>query len=318
MATTNTILYTNRYGRVRSFEISPQFTVLLVLLVIAIVCCSLLYSGFRLGTDTQARSQQAEITALQAQSREQRNEIIAARKTAQDNLDALTLRLGRLQAQMLRLDALGERLVAQAELDESEFNFDGPPSVGGPNDLAGMSSATVPDFIGMLDEMDKSVEDREHKLSLLQRLLMHRKLSARVTPSGLAVKNGLLSSKFGMRIDPFTGKRALHKGIDIAGKKGSDVMAVADGVVIWSGERRGYGNLVEIDHGSGYATRYGHNQNLLVKAGDTVRKGQAIALLGSTGRSTGPHVHIEVLHDGKQVDPADYLNKQNPSQVAQN
>ncbi|MGD2136871.1 MAG: peptidoglycan DD-metalloendopeptidase family protein [Gammaproteobacteria bacterium] len=311
--TTSTLMFTNRYGRLRSYEISPQFVILLVLLVMTILCSAILYSGFRLGTDRQARSQLAEIAALQALARQQRNEIAAARKTAQDNLDALTLRLGRMQAQMLRLEALGERLVAQADLDAGEFSFAAPPSVGGPGNRSEESSTTVPDFIDMLEEMDVAVADRENQLSLLERLLMHRELNKRIVPSGQAVKNGLLSSKFGMRIDPFTGKRTLHEGIDIAARKGSDILAVADGVVIWSGKRTGYGNLVEIDHGGGYITRYGHNKAQLVKAGDTVRKGQTIALLGSTGRSTGPHVHIEVLHDGKQVNPADYLNNQNPS-----
>jgi len=122
------------------------------------------------------------------------------------------------------------------------------------------------------------------------------------------VDKGLLSSKFGKRIDPFTGEMEQHKGIDIAGKEGSDVLATGDGVVIWSDTRSGYGNLVEIDHGNGIVTRYGHNKALLVEVGDTVRKGQPVALMGSTGRSTGPHVHIEVLRDGKQVNPSQYLS----------
>jgi murein DD-endopeptidase MepM/ murein hydrolase activator NlpD len=311
--TTSTILFTNRYGRVQSFEISPPFIILLVLLAVTILCSAILYGGFRFGAETQIRNQLADITALQALVRQQRNEIARARETAQANLDALTLRLGRMQAQMLRLDTLGERLVRQADLDTDEFNFDGPPPVGGPHTPAELSSTSVPDFIDMLDEIDRTAEDREHKLSLLERLLMHHDLNKRTLPSGQAVRNGLLSSKFGMRIDPFTGKRARHKGIDIAAKEGSDILAVADGVVTWSGKRKGYGNLVEIDHGNGYTTRYGHNQKQLVEVGDTVRKGQQIALIGSTGRSTGPHVHIEVLHDGNQVNPADYLNKQNPS-----
>jgi murein DD-endopeptidase MepM/ murein hydrolase activator NlpD len=137
---------------------------------------------------------------------------------------------------------------------------------------------------------------------------MTRNLRERIIPSGRAVEQGHLSSKFGKRIDPFTGKQEQHKGIDVAGKEGSRIMAVGDGVVTWSGERTGYGNLVEINHGDGFVTRYGHNKLPLVNAGETVRKGQAIALMGSTGRSTGPHVHIEVVHNGKQVNPTKYLN----------
>jgi murein DD-endopeptidase MepM/ murein hydrolase activator NlpD len=126
-------------------------------------------------------------------------------------------------------------------------------------------------------------------------------------PAGRPITSGWLSSYFGIRTDPFTGKKERHKGLDFAGKLGSDVVAVASGVVTWAGRRYGYGNLVEINHGNGYSTRYGHNDKITVKVGDAVKKGQIIAKMGSTGRSTGPHVHFEVLHKGKQVDPMSYI-----------
>ena len=160
------------------------------------------------------------------------------------------------------------------------------------------------------------MQDRSRKLRLLERLLMFRDLHARVIPSGLPVEHGLLTSGFGLRTDPFTGKPEQHKGVDIAGQLGSDVLAVADGIVIWAGKRNGYGNLVAIDHGNGYITRYGHNQKVLVHTGETVHKGESIALMGSTGRSTGPHVHLEVLHNGKAVDPASFLHGVQPGAVA--
>jgi murein DD-endopeptidase MepM/ murein hydrolase activator NlpD len=126
-------------------------------------------------------------------------------------------------------------------------------------------------------------------------------------PSGSPVKNGWVSSGYGKRTDPFTGKKEFHKGVDFAGKAGSEVLSVGDGIVSWVGERTGYGNLVEITHGNGYVTRYGHNKKLLVAVGDTVKKGQQIAVLGSTGRSTGPHVHLEVVHNDQQVNPSKYI-----------
>ena len=138
---------------------------------------------------------------------------------------------------------------------------------------------------------------------------MNKSLHERVMPSGKPVDEGWLSSKYGKRNDPFTGKQDFHKGLDFAGKKGADVLAVGDGVVSWSGKRSGYGNLIEINHGNGYVTRYGHNQRHLVEVGDTVKKGQQVAMMGSTGRSTGPHVHFEVLHNGKRVNPAKYMGK---------
>ena len=138
---------------------------------------------------------------------------------------------------------------------------------------------------------------------------MSRSITERVMPSGRPVEEGWLSSTYGKRSDPFTGKPDFHPGLDFAGRKGSEVVAVADGVVIWSGPRGGYGNMVEIDHGHGYVTRYGHNEKNLVKVGDTVKKGQEIALMGSTGHSTGPHVHFEVLHNGKTVNPARFISR---------
>jgi murein DD-endopeptidase MepM/ murein hydrolase activator NlpD len=306
--TLNIILFTDRIGEVRSYEINPRRTLKLALLGLAITGGAILYAGFRLGVGSEARGQLAEVGELRDLTRQQQTAIEQVREAARDNLDALTLRLGRMQAQMLRLDALGERLVGQASLDEAEFDFNTTPPLGGPGDSAELTATSVPDFLAMLDELDTSMTDREHKLGVLEQLLRHRQLRERVMPSGDAVRNGHLSSKYGTRIDPFSGKKEHHKGVDIAGKEGSNVLALGDGVVIWAGKRTGYGNLIEVDHGNGYITRYGHNKQHLVQVGETVRKGQPVALMGNTGRSTGPHVHIEVLRNGKQVNPSKYLS----------
>lgn len=304
----NTLLFANRYGQIRSVAFNLRNISLLVLTGIIAIGGSLLFSGFHAGVNTEARQQLSEVAVLRTLLQQQQTKIVQVRKAAQDNLDALTLRLGQMQAQMLRLDALGERLVQQADLDATEFDFNMPPPVGGPHDAATLSTITLPDFMGMLEELDMTVEDRETKLMALEQLIVSRSLYERIIPSGRAVEHGLLSSKYGKRINPFTGRQEHHKGIDITSKEGTSILAVADGVVTWSGVRAGYGKLVEINHGNGYVTRYGHNKQQLVKAGDTVRKGETIALMGSTGRSTGPHVHIEVMHNGKQVNPERYLN----------
>ena len=303
-----TLLITRRDGRVMSFEYQPQRVLKGLLFILMMLCLAVLYGGFRLGVNLEARDQLAEVEELQAQLTEQQQVIARARTGAQDNLDALTLRLGRIQARILRLDTLGKRLVEVADLDAGEFDFAIAPPVGGPQNASALADNTVPDFLAMLDELDNVTADRQDKLNLLEQVLMYRNFHERVTPSGRAVEKGLLSSKFGKRIDPFSGKKESHKGIDIAGKEGSEILAVGDGVVTFSGYRKGFGNLVELDHGNGYTTRYAHNQAQLVSVGDTVRKGQAVALMGSTGRSTGPHVHIEVLRNGKQVDPTKYIN----------
>jgi len=303
----NTILLANHCGQVRSIEIDPLRTTVMFTAGVLAICATLLFSGFRYGVTTEAENQLDEIAELRSLILLQEAGIARVREAALSSLDALTLRLGRMQAEMLRLDALGARLVTLADLDAMEFDFDIAPPVGGPQDAVAVSATTVPDFLGMLRELKATVADREEKLGLLEQLLLNRHLYERIVPSGSAVEKGLLSSKYGKRIDPFTGKQEQHKGIDIAGKEGANILAVGDGVVTWSGKRAGYGNLVEINHGNGYITRYGHNKQRLVEAGDTVRKGQVIALMGSTGRSTGPHVHIEVLHNDKHVNPGKYL-----------
>lgn len=303
----NTLLLANRYGHIRSVAFNPLTAGILFLVGSILISGSILYGGFRAGVHTEARHQLSEVAELRTVLKQQQTEIARIHKAALDNLNALTLRLGRMQAQMLRLDTLGERLVLQADLDASEFDFNMPPPVGGPRNAVALANISVPDFLGMMEELDMAAGDRETKLLALEQLIMNRNLNERIIPSGQAVSNGLLSSKYGKRIDPFTGKQEHHKGVDIASKEGASILAVADGVVTWSGERTGYGNLVEINHGNGYVTRYGHNKQQLVSAGDTVRKGEEIALMGSTGRSTGPHVHVEVMHNGKHVNPGKYL-----------
>ncbi|NNJ95505.1 MAG: M23 family metallopeptidase [Halobacteria archaeon] len=300
----NIILFTRRQGQVWNFEVNPARFALTLLGCLALIVGAVLYSGIRIGGD-----ELNYVAAWQEDVRQKQAEITAIRHTAQADLDALTLRIGQLQAQMLRLNALGERLVSQGDLDQGEFDFGSVPAVGGPQDVLPEKSVPFNDFLGMLDELDVEMADREQQLSVLESVLLNRSLSERVMPSGRPVSDGWLSSRFGKRNDPFTGKREFHKGLDFAGRKGDDIIAVGDGIVSWSGKRYGYGNLVEINHGNGYATRYGHNQRNLVNVGDTVKKGELIALMGSSGRSTGPHVHFEVLRNGKAVNPSRFLDK---------
>lgn len=300
----NIILFTNRRGQVWNFEFQPVRVLATLFLSALLVVASTLYIGVRIGEDELDYVAEWH-DAVQLQQ----DEIEDLRKQAVADLDALTLRIGQMQGEMLRLNALGERLVSQGDLDKAEFNFDAPPAMGGPHEAAAGKSADFNDILNMLDGLGAELADREQKLSVLETLLMSRSLTERVMPSGRPIQDGWLSSRYGKRNDPFTGKQDFHHGLDFAGKQGSEVVAVGDGVVNWAGKRSGYGNLVEVNHGNGYVTRYGHNQENLVKAGDTVKKGQLIALMGSTGRSTGPHVHFEVLRNGKTVNPARYTGK---------
>ena len=299
----NIILFTNKRGQVWSFELNLVRFGITAVCGLAVALAAVLYAGIRMGED-----ELEYVAAWQDVTRQQQDQIAAARSAAQTDLDALTLRIGQMQAQMLRLNALGERLVSQGSLDTGEFDFSSAPAVGGPHNLES-ESVRYPDFLSMLEQLGAEMEDREQKLSVLETLLMSRSLSERVMPSGRPIEEGWMSSKYGKRNDPFTGKQDFHKGLDFAGKKGSEVIVVGDGVVSWAGKRTGYGNLIEVNHGNGYTTRYGHNQSHMVKVGDTVKKGQQIALMGSTGRSTGPHVHFEVLRNGKSVNPSSFIGE---------
>ena len=161
----------------------------------------------------------------------------------------------------------------------------------------------------MLDDLNQQLQDRERQLSVLESMISTRNLNRQIVPGGRPVTQGWISSYFGSRTDPFNGRKAFHRGVDFAGPAGAQVVAVASGVVTYSKERFGYGKTVEINHGNGYVTRYAHNQRVLVAVGDTIQKGQAIALIGSTGRSTGPHLHFEVLKQGRAVDPMSFVRQ---------
>jgi len=269
--------------------------------IISLFAALLVGAGYWYGS-THARVNQ--LVALQEDISQQKMLINEARQSAASELDALAARLGRMQANVIRLNALGQRLVKVARLDAKEFNFSNPPSYGGPSETDTVASI---DFDNVMASLDDQLNSREQQLDVLEDVIMNRQLRKASKPRGRPILKGWTSSYYGKRTDPFTGKLAMHKGMDFAGKEGSKIVAVASGVVTWAGERYGYGNLVEINHGNGYSTRYGHNAKLLVAVGDSVEKGQPISLMGSTGRSTGPHVHFEVLKKDRQVNPAKFV-----------
>lgn len=252
----------------------------------------------------------ARMDSLQQEVEQQREVFEQARSEAQRDLNAMSVKLAELHAHSTRLNALGARLTKIARLEDGEFNFEEPPAVGGP--VGGGSSAErqAPTGIGLgtsIDALAQQISLQSQQLSLLESVLADRELDASLLPTGLPVRSGYASSSYGRRADPFSGFSSFHKGVDFAGPRGSDVLTVADGVVQFVGRINGYGNAVEIDHGNGYMTRYAHNSENLVALGDRVKAGQVIAKMGSTGRSTGSHVHFEVWLDGRVVNPAQYL-----------
>lgn len=248
---------------------------------------------------------------LAKQSIQQQSETLQQLKDrTQVEMTAMKLKLGELQAQLVRVNALGARLQESAKLEGNEFAFDQTVATGGPAQQVAVSSLQSGVQHELLDNMDillVQFNEQERQLSALESVMMNHNISNESYVSGRPIESGWLSSYYGMRKDPFNGLPAMHKGIDFAGEEGNKVIVTGAGIVVWAGERYGYGNLIEVEHGGGLRTRYGHNQQIVVEVGQVVTKGQQIGVMGSTGRSTGPHVHYEVLKNGKPIDPLKYV-----------
>ncbi len=223
-------------------------------------------------------------------------------------LTALTMKLAELQSHALRLNALGERLADDANIPEQEFNFQTLPTSGGFSETKGdIGRKSFAQLLVDITQLENYLDHKESQLNMLESLTLGHHIENTRYLSGRPITKGWLSSYFGIRKDPFNGRPSMHKGIDFAGKEGGEIIATASGIVSWADDRYGYGLLIEINHGDGLKTRYGHNKQLLVTVGDVVSKGQVIARMGSTGRSTGPHVHYEILHNDKQINPIKFV-----------
>jgi murein DD-endopeptidase MepM/ murein hydrolase activator NlpD len=305
----NVIVFSKRHGRAHQFELGRPMALTVAIAVLMTVLTGVFFAGLQLGRNGFTSNPALQVRDWSRTLEEQREQVIAAKRELQERVDALASRVGQMNAQVIRVEALGRRLTEMAKLDKGEFNFDSPPAVGGPEGLVEGAVATSPDLSAMLDDLHQQLEDRERQLSVLETMISTRNLNRQIVPGGRPVTQGWISSYFGSRADPFTGRKAFHRGVDFAGPSGAQVVAVASGVVTYSKERFGYGKTVEINHGNGYVTRYAHNQRVLVGVGDTIQKGQAIALIGSTGRSTGPHLHFEVLKQGRAVDPMSFVRQ---------
>ncbi len=251
----------------------------------------------------------AQIASLRAQIVAQKVQLQQVRADAERDVSQMAVKLGELQADSARLDALGERLVAAGKLDPNEFNFAEPAGIGGPEKTVPPQRSLPFDLSVSMEELAHRFDQQQTQLGVLQSLLADRQVIANLTPTGMPVHEGFITSPYGERIDPFTGHESFHPGIDIGVPFGERVHAVAAGIVTYAGVRTGYGKVVEIDHGDGYMTRYAHNSKLLAHVGEYVREGTVIADAGSTGRSTGPHVHFEVWRDGHLVNPMLYVRR---------
>jgi len=318
------IIVSKHPGQSRSFTLGGWTRALLSVCLLGMPT-ALGVLGYNWVVDRQAddRISAESLQAWEGELAVQKQQVERTRQETKSQLAALTLKVGELQGRLMRLDALGERLTQVAQLDQGEFNFSGLPAVGGPetvaigetftlNDPAGLDESHAhahPDFLAVVDQLAYQIDDRQQQLEILEALLNKREIEEATFIAGRPVAKGWMSSRFGRRTDPFTGKGAFHSGVDFSAKEGTEIMAVAAGVVTRANKFRDYGYMIEVNHGGNYATRYAHNKSNLVKVGDVVKKGQVIALVGSTGRSTGAHVHFEVYKNGRAIDPATYIHR---------
>jgi murein DD-endopeptidase MepM/ murein hydrolase activator NlpD len=239
----------------------------------------------------------------------QQEELERIRRESDATLGAFTRRFGDLQARLVSMESMGERIASSAGIGQ-EFDLDEPLAIGGPEPTSDEEiPLRPPAFVSMIDDLSEQVLERQQQLTALERLLDLREYEEASAVAGRPVGWGWLSSPYGRRVDPIHGRLAYHKGIDFAGRAGDPVLAVATGIVTFAGERGGYGWLVEITHGNGYVTRYAHCAEVTVEVGELVRKGESVGTIGSTGRSTGPHVHFEVLRGGRQIDPTRFVTR---------
>jgi hypothetical protein len=306
----NVIFVGRKSGRVKQFDLRHPVIMSTAMLLVLGILGTAFSIGVGLGARHVSGNPVDQLGNWSAELLHQKAQIEDTKRVLQEKVNALAMRVGQMNANVIRLDALGKRLTRMANLDDGEFDFGHPPAMGGAENGSDGQPAQIPDLTSMVDDLQSQLSSREQQLGVLENMILSRELNKQVYPEGRPVQEGWISSYFGRRADPFTGYSAMHKGLDFAGPEGSKIMSVAAGIVTYAGDRAGFGQMIEINHGNGLATRYCHNEKLLVKQGDMVRKGQDVALMGSTGHSTGPHVHFEVLKNGVQVDPVRFIGEE--------
>lgn len=300
------ILVSSRFAKARSIRLTGTRVLLAMLLGGGLLLATVIVAQYAI-VRLQPGAMTGELRTWLASAQEEDQK--KQESYTRESLDTMAKRMGQMQAQVLRLDALGARLAKTAGMKPTEFSFDEPPPQGGPYIPAPQQDVSLESMNRQLDGLSELMNDRNDKLVALETLLMQDQLSKRMFPSAAPIKHGWYSSNFGWRIDPFTGKQAMHEGVDYPVPVGTHVFASAGGIVAYAALHPQYGNMVEIDHGNGIVTRYAHASKLLVKVGQVVRRGQEIALSGSTGRSTGPHLHFEVRYHGVAQNPVRFLKK---------
>lgn len=305
------ILISDKNGQRNRSTFTIDISILVLGIMMLCIICTGLGAMFVKSTTPPVLISDERLTSVASDSQA---EIETIRNEAQAQIDSYNAYLANIQARLIRLDAMGQRLTNLAGI-ENEFDFSENVGMGGVEESFDENdnnqTFSQPEFMQKLNELSDRISTREKQLSILQTLIVKDSIRQENYISGYPVKNAYISSPFGVRIDPITGRAKGHKGIDFSAPRGTKIMAVAAGVVTFSGIRNGYGNVVEISHVDGYKTIYAHNQTNLVKAGDLVQTDQPIAVVGSSGRATGPHVHFEVVRNNQPINPMSYITRVN-------
>jgi len=298
------ILVSSKLARSKSLTLTTRHvvagTALLALSVLGLAL-GLFWVTVRHATETKLPLLDSMVSSAQEQQRKKTEEFL------QENLNAMAVKLGQMQAQLMRLDALGERLAALAGLKPQEFRFNEPPGRGGAVSSIPPQELSMAELNRHLDQLSRQMENRSDSLGILESQLFDAKVKRKLMPTIPPVDAAWSASSFGWRIDPFNGMLAMHEGVDFPVDIGTPIFAAAGGVVTYAGPHPQYGNLIEIDHGNEFSTRYAHCSRLLVKEGDVVQRGVKIGETGATGRATGPHLHFEVRYRGVAQNPVRFL-----------
>lgn len=304
----NIILVSGNLGKVRTLTLSGSHLALAgvgLILAFTVVAAAVQWLWLRHAAPFQGTAMQSLMASVgEDQQRHSESHL-------RESLNAMAVRLGQMQAQLLRLDSLGERLARLSGFKPQDFLFDQVPGRGGSLSSLPAQDLTIPEFRRQLDDLAQRLDDRFDKLGVLESVLMTDRASKKMLPSVSPIENGWYSSNFGWRIDPFSGKNAFHEGVDFFAERGTPIVAAAGGIVVFSDRHPEYGNMVEIDHGNDLVTRYAHASKLAVSVGEVVLRGQRIGEVGSTGRSTGSHLHFEIRHKGVAQNPGRFLQARN-------
>ncbi|MBI5658466.1 MAG: M23 family metallopeptidase [Nitrosomonadales bacterium] len=295
----NVILVSNRFAKARSITLRGPHLLLAVLLASGLLLASAFavqYAIVRFQPEALSAEMRDWLSSVQAEGK------LKQQSYMREGLDTMAARLGRMQAQLLRLDALGARLAKLGGIKPQEFNFDAPPAQGGPY-MPDQQDTSLESMNRQLSDLSVLLNDRNDKLLALETMLKQVRLDKKMISAVSPISEGWNSSNFGWRLDPFTGKNAMHEGVDFVVPEGTPIVAAASGIVVYAGYHEQYGNMLEVDHGHDIVTRYAHASRLLAKVGQIVRRGQEIAKVGSTGRSTGNHMHFEVRYRGVAQNP---------------